>query len=156
MIFVINGEPNSGKDTFVEFVDKHTSKKVVNLSSIDLIRRATRELKRTGDRKFMCELKKFMDYYCDHSFQYLKEKLAKADYDIAFVHIREAENIARFKESYLGCKTILVNRLDYEDTKIFWAQSDYQVHDYKDYDITITVKTLDDLRNEAKKLVSRL
>jgi hypothetical protein len=155
MIFVINGEPNSGKDSFVEFCCG-SAKKVRNISSIDCIRKASKELRMQGDRKFLCELKKFVDYYCDHSFQYLKSELGKANYDVAFVHIREPENIDRFMKAYPFSKAILLIRLEYEDSRVLWAQSDNLVHGYKDYDITIKVKNLDDLRKEAIKLMESI
>lgn len=140
-IFVINGKPTVGKDTFVEFISEITP--TLNISSVDKVKEIAKQIGWNGisktekDRKFLSDLKKITTEYCDMPFQYMKEQVNKFNKDkrdnILFLHIREPEEIKRAVKEF-NAKTILITR--YSVDPITSNTSDANVNNYKyDYEI---------------------
>ena len=104
LAFVINGSGGAGKDTLCDMAAKHF--KVVNVSSIDPIKRIARENGWNGEkdlrsRKFLADLKQLFIEYNDLPTRYIIEKykdFLAGDAELFFVHIREGEQIAHFLE----------------------------------------------------------
>ena len=142
-IFVINGPAGSGKDTFIELVNKYII--AVNVSSVDKIKKIATQMgwdgisKTEKDRKFLSDLKKITSEYCDLSFEYLKERVKQFQTPpnlgmCLFLHIREPEEIERAVKEFKA-ETILVTRDSVK--QITSNTSDANVYNYN-YDYTIT------------------
>jgi len=104
LAFVINGSGGAGKDTLCDMAAKHF--KIVNVSSIDPIKKIARENGWNGEkdlksRKFLADLKQLFTEYNDLPTRYVLEKyreFLESDAELFFVHIREGEQIAHFIE----------------------------------------------------------
>ena len=102
LAIVINGSGGAGKDTLCEMSAKHF--KVVNVSSIDPIKRIARENGWNGEkdlksRKFLADLKQLFTEYNDLPTKYVIEKYTEFladENELFYVHIREGEQIAHF------------------------------------------------------------
>lgn len=106
-VFVINGKGGSGKDTFVENVNKYIPSD--NYSSIEYIRHIASLLgwdgsKSDKNRKFLSDLKMLSTEYNDMPFQdmiqYINYFLISMynTNELLFVHIREPKEIKRLVE----------------------------------------------------------
>lgn len=118
-IIIINGKGGVGKDTLISSLEKETSMRVCNISSIEPIRSKCREFigenneKTPQYRRLLSDLKKAYDrYYEDtkgisYSNEYLlsaTERFLTFSYmsrvpsdAVLFVHIREPENITSYR-----------------------------------------------------------
>ncbi len=136
-VIVINGSAGVGKDTICETVGKYY--RVMNVSSIDPIKRIASENGWNGNknersRKFLADLKQLFADFNNLPQKYLMEKYQEflhSNREILFVHIREPEEIAKFKSSVgAGCVTLLVRGR--KDVKKAWHNAaDDEVENYK-------------------------
>lgn len=138
-VIVINGKGGVGKDTCVDAVARRYV--VLNCSSITPIKKAAEMLgwdygdKSDKARKFLSDLKTLSSEFNNFPFAYLLNKyawfMATESIDVMFVHIREPEEIAKFKASVPNCKTLLImsNRVE----RGFGNEADDNVDNY-DYD----------------------
>lgn len=163
-IYIINGSPSSGKDTFVNFVNEFA--KTNNYSSIDCVKRIASLIgwdgkKTNKDRKFLSDLKQLLvsynDYPCKESVSAVNKFLHNYSEKFMFIHIREPDEIDKLKEAiknelnFYNVKTIIVKR--YNSKVEIGNKSDDNVYNYN-YDITINnFGTLDNLKEEAKNFV---
>lgn len=115
-IFILNGTAGAGKDTFAELLNKYIPTK--HISSIVPIKEAAKALgwsgKKTDEyRKFLCELKKFVNSQGNFIWNYLDEQVDKFRKDdnakVLLIDIREPEEIKKAVERYKA-KTILILR----------------------------------------------
>lgn len=145
LVIIINGKGGSGKDTFCEAVLRHYTYgsnfycgAVLIASSITRVKDAAQVLgwaggKELKDRKFLSDLKDLWTAYNDGPFLYLADYykyfvdgcFSVTGNDIFFVHIREPQEIEKFKQFVLKdgharCCTLLI------DTKR--ASGDYGNH----------------------------
>ncbi len=158
MIFdvVINGIATCGKDTFISLLDHSESGLMVNnFSSIDPFRNMPKQFGWSGEKDDdyrMClkTLKKASTYMNDYPSRYLEfqrnqilEKYEGLFQDVIFFyHIREPEEIDKFKKRIPTAKTVLV-----EKTGIRIPESEECVLNYKyDYIVenNLDLKTLKD------------
>ena len=104
-VIIINGTGGSGKDTFVEFCAKYA--KVVNISSVDLVKDAAKILvgwngeKDEKSRKLLVDLKQLSIEYNDAPTKYIQEqydKFINTNSDYLFIHIREISEICKIKK----------------------------------------------------------
>lgn len=158
-IIIINGMAESGKDSFVKYVQKY--EKAMNFSSVDEIKRVARLFGWNGgrsekDRKLLSDLKKTTTEYNDFAFNNTAkavEEFRASDNNIMFIHVREPEEIARTVKSF-GAKTLLIHRAGQKN--ITSNTSDARVYDYE-YDYVIeNDKTLEELDKKAKDFVDNL
>ena len=114
-VIVINGAGGVGKDTLCEFAEKHF--RVMNISSITPIKEIAAMCGWGGEktdkaRKFLSDLKALSIEYNDFPTVWATKKyneFLNSDYEIMFVHIREAEEISKFVKATEGrAKTLLV------------------------------------------------
>lgn len=141
LIIIINGKGGCGKDTCVEFVEKHYPKSVFNVSAIDPIKEAAKKLGWTGaktdkDRKFLADLKSLSTEYNDYCTRYILDQIEifkVTNQKFMFIHCREPENISKI-ESYLTCfpiryETLLITR-PITEKHFYGNSSDDNVEDY--------------------------
>lgn len=164
-IFIINGSGGVGKDTFVELVKSQASKKrieVGNYSSVTKVKKIAEIIGWNGaksekDRKFLSDLKLLTTEYNNMPLNDMKKfidnfmNLIKFDKArIAFLHIREPEEIARAISEFgeYNARAILVKRDSVKH--ITSNMADENVYNYN-YDIIINNDgTEEDLREKAK------
>ena len=117
LVIIINGTGGAGKDTLCEFAE--TAYAVKNISSITPIKEIAAQNGWNGEkdaksRKFLADLKQLFTDYNELPFRYLMKEydaFREGTDEILFVHIREPEEIEKFKKAVPGaCVTLLVRR----------------------------------------------
>lgn len=160
-VFVINGKPMSGKDTFVRMLQKEFPRQVVNHSTVDSIKElysltGWNEKKDDHSRKVLSDMKDYLTTKFDLPFLEVQSKISEilkmADETgkdmMLFLHVREPEEIARIVKAFPKTVTVQVTR---QSTAVNGVSNhaDANVNDYK-YDVTIhNDGTLDDLKYVA-------
>ena len=143
-VIVINGPPESGKDTFVKYVRAFASVEVFNFSTVDRIKQLARHyfgwdgIKDAAGRRLLSDLKDASTRYNNGPFFSVAEQLKDTGpRSICFVHVREPEEIQKFKDYYgRACSTIFIDRL--VDTE-HGNHADDNVRNFL-YDITVDNK----------------
>lgn len=157
--YIVNGRPECGKTTFENFckdILEDRNYKVGIISTIDPIKKIALTLGWNGikdfkGRKFLSDLKDALEDYCDFSFNYIKDIVESAEYDVIFVDAREPKQIERFCAE-LGAQSIIVRRPTTEVVE-YSNHADIEVENYI-YDIMIyNSGTLDGLKKQAAMLV---
>lgn len=156
-VYVINGSGGTGKDTICEIAAKIY--KVRNISSItpivDIARFAGWDGNKTPEsRRMLARLKEVFTEYNDLSFNYCVNQAKEffmSDEQILFVHIREPEEIARFKNK-IGdaCETILVRRQSVTNGKKYGNHADDDVEKFEYDHIIENNAGLNELNNTVK------
>lgn len=117
IVIIINGNGGAGKDTLCDLAG--VKYKAASISAITPIKEIAsrygwRGEKDSRSRKFLADLKKVFVEYNDLPYRYLTQEYGKFlqdDRQILFVHIREAEEIDKFKKSVnIPCVTLLIRR----------------------------------------------
>lgn len=144
-VIIINGAPQSGKDSFVD-VFEETKFLKLRLSSVDQIKKAASKLgwkgeKTPNSRKFLSDLKELSTEYNNGPFRYIKKKIMETEGGLISVMIREKEEIIKLKK---WCKsndirviTILITRPGYEGAECL-TSSDLEANVY-DTDVYDTI-----------------
>lgn len=169
-IIVINGRPRAGKDTFVEFCQKHCNW-CLNVSTVDFVKKVANYCgwdgtKTPENRKFLSDLKDLLTQWDDIPYKQVCNEIAlfqnrvrMYDFDpetdaIAFVHCREPKEIARLCEE-LGAQSLLITR-DEIETNDQSNHADAEVYNYS-YDYMIpNENTLQDLEEAAVRFLAAL
>lgn len=157
-IIVINGYPQSGKDTFVKFVGMHVP--TTQIVTSDPAKRALKELGWDGEDKYkvrnlLADLKRISVDNFDGSYKHILLELmniafyyAKRNW-VVFIHSREPKEIDKLKKE-LGAKTLFINRPTKEIPN---NDSDRNVENYK-YDLIIdNLGTLEEFKERAEAFV---
>lgn len=162
IVIIINGVGGAGKDTLCDLAAKHY--KVKNVSAIAPIKDIAQNYGWNGEkdaksRKFLSDLKRVFIEYNDFPTKYLyaqyKEFLESKN-EILFVHIREKQEIEKFKKLVnIRCKTLLVDRQNINVEK--WGNaSDDEVRNYQ-YDLYFeNNKSLLEIEQEFVSFLSSL
>lgn len=163
-IALINGYPESGKDTFVKYVND-TKVHVFNCHTSTPAKRAFKEAGWDGSKtpavrdalsacmELFEDLFEASTKFIDANIKECLEEQKKIGYDnnfVLFVHVREPKNIKKYLEKYeyYHIHSLLINRTT--DLKHIKNHSDTQVKDIK-YDITIDNNgTLQELKEKAE------
>lgn len=162
IVIIINGVGGAGKDTLCDLASKHY--KVKNISAITPIKEIAHKCGWNGEkdaksRKFLSDLKRVFIEYNDLPTKYLLsqyKKFKKSKYDILFVHIREKEEIEKFKKLVdIKCKTMLIDRENAAIEK--WGNaSDDEVKNYT-YDLYFkNNKNINEIEQEFVSLLHTL
>ena len=112
MVVIINGRGGVGKDTICNIVEN--SYNTMNISAIDPVKDIARYCGWNGSkdfksRWFLSELKGLLIEFNDLPFNHLMAEYNKfigSSNDILFVHIREANEIEKFKKSVKDCAVV--------------------------------------------------
>lgn len=157
-IFITNGQGASGKDTFVNIVDRHIP--VLKCSIIDIIKDAgeilgcdTSNVKTEKDRKFLSDLKDLVAEYNDLPYQDIKEIVDDfndgyiEDCEVLFIDMRDPSDIKRAVKDF-NAETILMRNP--RNKKIDSNHADLNVENYN-YDYIIENDgTIEQLEKVAK------
>ena len=115
IVIVINGKGGVGKDTLCDIVAKYYP--TFNISTITPYKVVAQQLgwkneKTDEARKFLSDLKKASIEYNDYPTNYLFvnwKSFMQSNYSVMFVHIREPEEIDKFKRRVPNVKTLFVD-----------------------------------------------
>lgn len=159
-VFVLNGSPTSGKNTFVEMLPCESA----HYSYVDFTRdmldyKGIDYKAKTGKERILLEsinnaLEEFDDIpfkdCCDLTKDFLGGSL---ECEYLFVDIRKPKNIKRFLNEFKGARAVYV---DNKKPISFVTVSDSQVADYE-YDFYIDNSgSLEDLQREADRFISEI
>lgn len=160
-IFITNGYPRCGKDTFAEILNKYIPTKKV--SSIDIIKKIAIDcgwngIKTDKSRKFLSDLKKLTTEFSDLSFDYVNKLIQKFYteyyYKILLIDIREIDEIKKLINYNTEIKTIFIENNNIE--KNISNDSDKQVENYE-YDYIIKNNgTLEEFEENIKEFIKEI
>lgn len=158
-IFIINGSGGVGKDTICDAAARFW--RVRNISSITPILSVARAagwdgVKTPAARRLLAQLKEVCTAFNDLPFRYCMEQLAafrQGDEQILFVHIREPEEIERFRRAVgSDCRTVLVRRPALEQARgLLGNRADDGVEDYRYDGVFCNDGTLDELPDRVRR-----
>lgn len=173
MVVIINGQPRTGKSTFVDLCDRlGWSHEVYEYSTVDFVKEIAKKCGWNGEktpdsRKFLSDLKQLLTNWNNVPFQKTvqfieeayKEATEKYGVDrkkvVIFIHCREPHEIQKFVD-YFGpdeCKTLLMRRINVETCNQS-NDSDSSVFNY-DYNYQINNDgTIGELEQEAKRFLA--
>lgn len=169
-IVIINGQPESGKDTFVHFIQDKIGQKCLNISSVDLVKEIATECGWNGEktpknRKFLSDLKDLLTEWNDVPMKRVLRDIAlfeiemveyyglKSDDLFVFIHVREPQEIARLKEK-LNAYTLFITRPNHIIELSNHADAEVDNYQYDHY--INNCGTLDDLAEMAFDFVEKL
>jgi hypothetical protein len=129
IVFIINGAPRSGKDTFIELLREVTGKEVRAYSSIDWVKSKAYSLdwdgiKDTRGRKFLSDIKDACTLYDNTPFKKIIENIEWVQgltYHVPYfaTNIREPSEIQKLEdycaEQGISCYSIWVRNLAAEE-----------------------------------------
>lgn len=158
-VWIVNGSPRSGKDTFCDYVARALPDdvKAKTFSTIDALRNIAclcmgynESDKSPEGRRFLSELKRITTEYNNLSFNETK-RIVENCTGVLFIHCREPKEIDKIKALDSSIQTVFVER----GSRVWGNASDDDVDKYI-YDIYVSnTGTLDDLRDKAKEFVSK-
>lgn len=160
-IYIINGMGGAGKDTVCTIAAEKYA--VRNISSITPILEIARcagwdGQKTPAGRRLLARLKEVMTEYNDVSFAYCMQELTAflaGEEQILFVHIREPEEIARFRVAAgEHCKTLLVRRSAVEAQGPLGNAADDLVRAFAYDTVLVNDGSLEDLREKVLALLA--
>lgn len=166
-IIIINGVPTSGKTSFVEFT-KDSKYQIYNFSMVDYVKEKAKLLGWDGikdekGRRLLSNIKDSLTEYDDIPFKKVIKEIQTVLYKydqfeqstdklIFFVHSREPEDIAKWKE-LTNAKTLFIRRPAAEDVE-HNNHADKNVFDF-DYDYVYSNEgSLTDLQEGAHKFIN--
>ena len=105
-VFIINGAGGSGKDTFIDILDRlltleNSERLLLNISSVDKVKQAAHLLGWDGEknaqgRAFLHKLKTISEQEYEGVKKYITEKVQLSpENSVVFIHIREPEEIKK-------------------------------------------------------------
>ena len=162
-VIVINGAGGVGKDTLCEFAEKHY--KVMNISSITPIKEIAAMCGWSGEktdkaRKFLSDLKALSIEYNDFPTVWATEKYKEflsSNFEIMFVHIREAQEIEKFVKATDGeAKTLLVRGGERMKKSNYGNASDDDVEKYSYDYYFVNDKTLEEAEKEFVNFLNNI
>lgn len=161
MIFIVNGKPRAGKDTFAQILNEYMD--VYKYSSVTKVKEIAKQCGWTGakeerDRKFLHELKMLTSAYSDMSYNDVIEEIDKfkkgeLDADIFVVDVREPEDIDRLVKATKAFTIFIENN---RVPSITSNAADANVENYR-YDFVIQNNgTLEDFEGNIKLFIEVL
>lgn len=163
-VFIINGSGGVGKDTVCRLAAQFW--RVQNVSSITPILSVARAAgwdgcKTPKARRFLSQLKQACTDFNDLPFQYCMEQYGqflRNDSELLFVHIREPNEIARFRQAVGDrCQAVLIQRPALEQARgLLGNRSDDGVANYSYDGILDNDGTLDELPRKVHNFFQTL
>lgn len=173
-IFVVNGHPRAGKDTFAKILNGMTS--VYKYSSIECIKNMAMVCGWDGtkdekSRKFLSDLKMLTTEFNDYSFKSIKKHVEMFrncdDYEIMLIDIREPKEIQRAVDEF-GAETVFIynSRVNHVNSNIadanvenfeyrYYLYNEGTIEEFKE-DITRWYKYIKEKENDRIKTASLL
>lgn len=141
LVIIINGRGGVGKDTLINSYISHNNGGM-NITSkqpiVDILKPYLNEDDKSDKaRKLIVDVKKALVEYDDIPTKYLFTEFRtflNTDHNILFVHIREAEEIDKFKNLIKSHCNVITLLVDNGSRKYYGNSSDDNVDKY-DYDI---------------------
>lgn len=169
-VFIVNGRPRAGKDTFIGMLAKIFGERGINprsFSSIDPVRALVKNLginvdgKSPADRKLLSimgdALEEHSNLRTNACVQFVQSHEGFPDYpQVYFLHIREPENVEKVRKQLVafGHHVWRVKLISMYADNVLHSDADYaQEKMVADYTIQ-NYGTLEDLFQEAQGLVS--
>lgn len=169
-IVILNGHAGSGKDSFCEICHEKLRDYCGSISTIDGIKTLARAAGWLGEktpeiRKFLCDLKEMTTKLWDYPHQQALHDLRVFERNIeiyggdpnkavVFIHCREPEEIARFKQE-LGAITLFISRDSAKEIEPS-NTADANVENY-DYEYYISNNgTFDELKEKAYEFLDKI
>lgn len=141
MVFIVNGKPRAGKDTFAEILNRYMV--VYKYSAVTKVKEIAKQCGWTGakeekDRKFLHELKMLTSAYSDLPYRDVMDKIEKYRSgeilaDVFVVDVREPEEIERLRKATDAITIYIENE---NVPAITSNEADANVANYE-YDFTI-------------------
>ena len=141
MVFIVNGKPRAGKDTFAEILNRYMV--VYKYSAVTKVKEIAKQCGWTGakeekDRKFLHELKMLTSEYSDLAYRDVLDKIEKYRSgeilaDVFIVDVREPEEIERLQKATDAITIYIENE---NVPAITSNEADANVANYE-YDFTI-------------------
>lgn len=141
MVFIVNGKPRAGKDTFAEILNRYMV--VYKYSAVTKVKEIAKQCGWTGakeerDRKFLHELKMLTSEYSDLPYRDVLDKIEKYRSgeilaDVFVVDVREPEEIDRLRKATDAITIYIENK---NVPAITSNEADANVANYE-YDFTI-------------------
>lgn len=141
MVFIVNGKPRAGKDTFAEILNRYMV--VYKYSAVTKVKEIAKQCGWTGakeekDRKFLHELKMLTSAYSDLPYRDVLDKIEKYRSgeilaDVFVVDVREPEEIERLQKATDAITVYIENE---NVPAITSNEADANVANYE-YDFTI-------------------
>ena len=159
-VIIINGHPGSGKTTVSEMIAEQ--EKTMIRSSIDFVKEVAVEyfdwngVKREEDRKFLSNMKQFLNEYTDlieYDLKCAYDNFMESDSRFLLIDIREVDEIEKYKKMFDAITVFIDNP---RVKKITTNSSDRQVEETV-YDYTIkNHHCLDSLRIEVSHFIGKI
>lgn len=169
-IWVINGKPRSGKDTFCDFCAMNHP--YVNaISTVDFVKDIAKSCGWSGEkdlknRKFLSDLKDLLTNWNDVPYQQVLKRISVYENTlisygidtsraVIFIHCREPEEIQRFRRE-LKANALLIRRPDCDQEASNHADEEVE-KDLSIYDLLIENNgTLEELNKESKRFLGAI
>lgn len=155
MIFIVNGKPRAGKDTFAMILNRYMN--VYKYSAVTKVKEIATLCgwdgqKEERDRKFLHELKMLTSEYSDMAYQDVVNEIKKyrngeIEADVFIVDVREPEEIERLAKE-VGALTVFIENNNVP--AITSNAADANVENYE-YDFVVPNNgTMNDFEEEIK------
>lgn len=159
-VIIINGSNRVGKDKFVKYFDKNTKGKIFEISTVDHIKAAAIQYfdwdgKKTDEaRQFLVDIKQACIKFNNGPFNYVINEIEENGGEYNFIHVREPEEIQKFKDYYEDdLITVLIRR---DDRYVADNEADSNVENYE-YDYYIDNNGVEeDLEQEVIKFIKTI
>lgn len=169
-IYVVNGYPQSGKDTFVDLcIERISSIYSIKLSTIDFIKEIAEQCGWNGEknlknRKFLSDLKDLLTDWGDVPYKQIEKNIQHFEYPfkiydmpttncVIFIFCREPKEISKLVKR-LNAKSIFIDRFEAESKE----QSNHADNEVKDYNYDIIINNngnLQELKNEVDNFLKK-
>jgi len=163
IVVAINGAGGAGKDSFCEAVAQRYQTR--NVSSIDPIKKLaerggwTYDDKSMAGRRLLAELKAAFTRYNDLPNRYVVEQyrqfMEAPQEEVLFVHIREPEEIEKFRREVPGCRTLLVRSPRTGET-VYGNDADDRVEGFPYDFVYMNDKPLEEMPADALAFFAKL
>ena len=167
-IFIVNGYPESGKDTFIDMCLEYLGNNGFKYSTVDVVKEYAKQIGWDGKkddrgRELLSDLKKALEKYNNFSHINVREFIGRTLYTgakngesldnyVFFIIAREPEQIKSFQKEYKNSKSILIKR-DAVEKREYSNDADRKVELFT-YDYTVyNTGTLKNLKEMAAKFL---
>lgn len=170
VVFILNGAPRTGKDTFINLLEETSKMQVVRYSSIDWIKDLAKKtgwdgIKDAKGRTFLSELKNAYTKYADIPFQKIKQHIEECQNSAEYfcTNIREPSEIVKLQlwcdKKGIPCHSLWIRRKSAEQKALdegFLSTGDTQYlnHNY-DY-IIDNNETLECFKHDVEVFIGHL